>query len=1059
MLNRSLDETCKKVADDIRAMHAIALIGAGASLQAGMPLTGQLYPILWNTLDNVLLARKQLVEKLNCLDAPAKNIIGYDWDKLMVAFAIISENSAARVMFQKAFSEYDKDKSIPSLVHLSLARLIHTGYIEMVISLNWDTHLEKAWTSLYGTNINSEKIILHKPHGDASTPLENWIFPNEAGRLNESILQEVARKNKNFPKVLCILGYSERDNLIVQELIKPLEEKCRVYRISPNAHGEGALNHNAEDIVPNITNLLCINNIFDQVTFKNQRGIGAAIAGERLGSSDVIACPRLPQISLAKNKLHSSHSVILTGSAGCGKSITCYQIAYDYLIDGWEVLRINEKQPISDDLLLSLNSLNFKTVVLIEDAHIWPLNEIKRLCDCANNRLKIIISRTESVNEISNDIRISNLQAIQVMQDYYLTHENEVQNIVKEYDKTIGNSYFDEDIVNRINSAANQDTPWLFNFVLRGGWNQIKHEISVCRELDRADYLYVIISACQIVSLDASVPIESLYEYSKHFNKPRNWVDKSIKYLNKRKMILVETGIRCLHINCASNALIYYMRYANKEDHNQFLTVLKALITRNETPLLGISWILHTQEMSHYGRRLINDSVWKAIVARCLSNETTEKRDAAFVLNVLARYRKQADLEPYFDRVSVLINNIDNTSAFALGTYINDVYNEDKALFERLLKKISPNFISVRLNDSTIDGLYGWGHFLSRLALSKNTSWKTELLTHIDQNRMEHLVQSVTFNNAGKLSEFLLGCISINKEFGYKLFKLSIDFICQAFCHAPLLTWKEIHDRIIWLALGYGPFDVKPNALQINFAKQLVNELSITKIAEELSQTRQREWEPYAKFLLWIYQVDKEKYHNIVSSIDITKLNENTLGLWENPPRELRLLIVTLAANNRVKTWLESHQSEIKIIDPLIGQIVPKVALDVFSRGGYIDFCGHNGNDWNASARLINQLSKINKDMTIDVIRQNLPNLIKGINNLWDIDCEENQLIRLLDNIFKINPELIRIIFESLNLEECNKSWLRTIESKKRSSIKTVKKLIELSEQFGGNWQSLKLLL
>ncbi|MDD4600473.1 hypothetical protein SDC9_15062 [bioreactor metagenome] len=1059
MLNRSLDETCKKVADDIRAMHAIVLIGAGASLQAGMPLTGQLYPILWNTLDNVVLARKQLAEKLNCFDAPAKNIIGYDWDKLMVAFAVIGENSAARVMFQKAFSEYDKDKSTPSLVHLSLARLIHTGYIEMVISLNWDTHLEKSWTSLYGTNINSEKTILHKPHGDANKPLEDWVFPNEAGRLNESILQEVARKNKNFPKVLCILGYSERDNLIVQELIKPLEEKCRVYRISPNTHGEGALNHNAEDIVPNITTLLYSDNIFDQITFKNQRDIGAAIAGERLGASDVLACPRLPQISLAKSKLNSSHCVTLTGSAGCGKSITCYQLAYDYLIDGWEVLRINEKQTISDNLLLALNSLNFKTVVLIEDAHLWPLNEIKRLCDCVNDKLKIILSRTESLNEISNDIRISNLQAIQVMQDYYLTHKKEVQNVVKEYDKTIGNSYLDEDIVNRIKTAADQDTPWLFNFVLRGGWNQIKHEISVWRDLDRADYLYVIIAACQIVSLDASVSIETIYEYAKYFNKQKHWVDDSIKYLKKRNMILLENGIRCLHIRCASNALIYYMQYANIEEHNQFLTMLTMLITRNETPLLGISWLLHTQEMNRYGRRLINDSVWKVIVARCLSNETTEKRDAAFVLNVLTRYRKQADLEPYFDRVSVLINNIDNTSAFALGAYINDVYNEDKALFERLLKKVSPNFISARLNDSTIDGLYGWGHFLSRLALSKNTSWKTELLTHIDQNRMEHLVQSVTFNDAGKLSEFLLGCISINKEFGYKLFELSIDFICQAFCHAPLLTWKEIHDRIIWLALGYGPFDVKPNALQKKYAKQIVDKLSITKIAEELSQTKQREWEPYARFLLWVYLVDKEKYQNIVINVDIDRLDENTLGLWETPPRELRLLVVTLAANNRVRSWVESHQSEIKRIDPLIGRIAPQVVLNIFSRGGCVDFCGHNGHDWNAIIILINRINKLDREITINIIKQNLSNITKCINTLCDLDCEKSRLILFLNTISKIDPELIRLVFESLDVIECNKNWLRTIESKKRSSIKTAKKLIELSEQFGGNWQNLKLLL
>ena len=65
------------------------------------------------------------------------------------------------------------------------------------------------------------------------------------------------------------------------------------------------------------------------------------------------------------------------------------------------------------------------------------------------NNFKFCQLPPNCLSEISNDIRISKLQAIQVMQDYYLTHEKEIPNIVKKYDKNIGGAYLDEDIVSR----------------------------------------------------------------------------------------------------------------------------------------------------------------------------------------------------------------------------------------------------------------------------------------------------------------------------------------------------------------------------------------------------------------------------------------------------------------------------------------------------------------------------------------------------------------------------------------------------------------------------------
>lgn len=46
-----------------------------------------------------------------------------------------------------------------------------------MVSLNWDTALERAYRRLCGTSLPSG--ILFKPHNDASSPVESWILPHE----------------------------------------------------------------------------------------------------------------------------------------------------------------------------------------------------------------------------------------------------------------------------------------------------------------------------------------------------------------------------------------------------------------------------------------------------------------------------------------------------------------------------------------------------------------------------------------------------------------------------------------------------------------------------------------------------------------------------------------------------------------------------------------------------------------------------------------------------------------------------------------------------------------
>lgn len=70
---------------------------------------------------------------------------------------------------------------------------------------------------------------------------------------------------------------------------------------------------------------------WEPLDFSYQRDISHAIMGYRLSPADVEACPRFPQVERMAKQLSIVDYVVLQGQTGCGKSISVYQTAYDFL--------------------------------------------------------------------------------------------------------------------------------------------------------------------------------------------------------------------------------------------------------------------------------------------------------------------------------------------------------------------------------------------------------------------------------------------------------------------------------------------------------------------------------------------------------------------------------------------------------------------------------------------------------------------------------------------------------------------------------------------------------
>jgi hypothetical protein len=73
-----------------------------------------------------------------------------------------------------------------SMPHEALARLIHEGSVELVISFNWDSALERAYERLYGPSLPRSTLL--KPPGDVAHPNEAWVLPHEDGVVTAEML-------------------------------------------------------------------------------------------------------------------------------------------------------------------------------------------------------------------------------------------------------------------------------------------------------------------------------------------------------------------------------------------------------------------------------------------------------------------------------------------------------------------------------------------------------------------------------------------------------------------------------------------------------------------------------------------------------------------------------------------------------------------------------------------------------------------------------------------------------------------------------------------------------
>jgi hypothetical protein len=1037
------------VGHELRTWGAVAIVGSGASLQSGFPLVAQLQTLVWHALDADEELRTNIAKTNAWSGGTAREMIEDDPVRTRIALEVIAANHGARNAYQHGFAQLNSERSDqPSPAHAALAELLHRRAVETVISFNWDTLLETAYRRRYGRALNVDGRWLHKPHGDAAHPELDWVLPHETGVIPDEVIRQVREMTSARPRVLLIVGYSESDDEIVNNLIAPLAGRWRVVRVGPTARGESDITMVAEQALPALARAIFPGpevTGWEYVNFEGQHDLGSALAGERLGPKDVTACPRLPEVNAVGQRLAVTNSAVIVGTSGCGKSITAYQSAYDLHQDGWEVLRLVNPSLSSDELLLSISNLPYRTTLIVDDAQSVSESLTRRLIEDASEERKVIVITTDEMPSQTGPVRVAGERAVATIADTLKSNRRkETLEVVRQLDRRVGEGYIDTSLEWRIEEAAKEETPWKFSYVLTGGEWRSREGIAALRDVDRADLLLATVAAGQLVSSDRGASRAWLERAAQALDRDTDWLETSLRVLRERRFVIGDGSYRCTHQRFAAVALesIYSLR--REPEWDALTRMLRAALRYETPPLGGIHQLLYaTRRGSHFpgaiGERetVVDDDMWHRLTERCwVAQHGIERRDALGVLTELLDWHPRT-VEAIATRTELFGEWLESTDASAATNFrwfLNNVSLKDaRSVVEEICDRADPALLAASIAKATWSEAYAWGALLDRLWMARE-EWRRRLLSALDLFALRNLLRSIPSSHLYQLEQLLDGLRSLDKNLAVQLTDEVLPMLANAVNANPAAAFHDIHD-VVWSVLGYPPASfmrVPISRRQKAVARRFALSLDPIAIGRAISVSKQRDWHILAELLLFLRQTARSQADAVAAAIDFESMDRITQGMWEGPVGELVKLIDMLDPRsddgpNPVRSWVARHAKDYGHLDTTLAMLVPEEAVARLHAGQTLDL-GLARGGWIGALLALASIDQVDEPLAIRVLETNQPALSEALVTIDKWDCPVVEVFfRALE---KATSRILTAAIEATDPDKARKNWTNLLRGK-----------------------------
>lgn len=424
--------------------------------------------------------------------------------------------------------------------------------------------------------------------------------------------------------------------------------------------------------------------------------------------------------------------VVVSSEAGCGKSLTIHKCAYAYYKQGWSIYKFNH---IDIDGVFNVPPLinNDKELLIVDDAQKVPEYKLLNLVSQSNNNCKIILAFTDTTSSIElfrEPIRMTKKDAVNNMYSFYLQNKKDIFPIVKNINKDIGNQSMSISYEKILEECKKQDRPWMFNYVLRGGWKTEKENYQSVYHINHMSFLVASIAFNQIVLLDECSDLDSI---NKFYEKDKiKWSTKNLEILIKKKIIISIDELRIIHLKSAINLLYSFYMCSTLDEKKLFAEYMIDFLNSNNISFQGLLWLFNMSfnydNLKYY---LFNHDV----INYCLSHmlNTTEDIEKGFYLYLLERIeiinkqRVKKFIEDNLECFSSWLSSPSDKTVYCFSQFVNGIINMRDDTIYRLKEFINFEKIYNCFKKSDPNYFYSWCVFFNRIVFSiKNEKARKE---------------------------------------------------------------------------------------------------------------------------------------------------------------------------------------------------------------------------------------------------------------------------------------------------------------------------------------------
>lgn len=973
-----MNDSLQRVAAELRASDAVVLVGAGASIAAGYPLTIQLRPHLWNAIEADPRLLERLAVELGRDAESAKQLVGDDPEACRVAYEAVTRSPGARKAFQQSFRELDIGRVHAfSPTHDAIAELLHRRMVETVVSMNWDSLLEASFARRYGRLLRADGTWLHKPHGDVAEPDSPWVLPHDPGAIPDALVEQMAALARARPRILIIVGYSESDEAVVDRLISPLSSKWRVARIGPSAAGELAVRRPADEAMSAIRDLATGGTDelpgWEYVTYQKQNDLGHALAGRALGAGDVQACPRLPEVDSVVRDLRTAHAATVLGDPGSGKSATAHQAAFELLSEGVEVVRLRERDRATDELVAGLQGLRTPTVVMLDDAQNLRSDFVRRVRDLASSDVRVLVVSNSTTTGALGEIRILGKQAVRCIAESLRERADETLSVVSKFRDEFDRAWLEARFDLLLDEAARADYPWQFSFILTSGERRAGSQIREARRVERADLLLLLVAARQLVTRDAGATEKDLDQLANTMGRDSVWAARVLGELSARRLLVISDGvIRCSHQRHADKILQLVCSDRKDPEWPNIVNALREVVLLRQPELAGVAvllrglWFAEGFRWSREGT-IVTDAVWTTLTTRCLKAESdAERGGAGYLLEALKGYHPALSdwIAGNSRRLASWISRASPESANGLATLLNSLH--DSPSLSALVSQVDGPAVANAVVASATRDRRAWGSLLGRLALGRDAALP---LGAALRDRREPLIASAAgagADDAPYHASLANGIASLEPDVSLELIENIGDAIGERINQDFSSAYDEFH-HTFWFVLGLAPKDFRfkePTTQQKRVARRVFRSVESARVAQSISCSPRWALASCARLLAVVAKANRHLGEQIALRIDLRQIDERIRDLWADPPDDLLEFIGVLGRLGSVesfepaRSWIARHEGDLQSIPARLVVMAPETAVAACRRGAVVDLKLSGVLGWGLPAVAIYEIAK-----------------------------------------------------------------------------------------------------